>query len=802
MGALGQDVRHAFRIFRRAPLFYAGLLATLALGIGANGAVFGILQAVLLQPLPYDHPDEVVMVWRARADAPAGQRGLLTPEMARDWREQSKDVFTGVAAIRSWAGSADAQFDLVLGDRAERLRGALATPDFFDLLGVRAARGRLFGPGDEQSAERPVVLTDGLWRRAFGGDPAIVGRSITLVAGVRPRGPRGFTVIGILPPAFRFTYPQETEVWTLQSRAEPGGGICCHAVARLKPGVSFASASARMAAIRSHLDSARIERMHDWVVGETRPSLLLLAGVACLLLAMACATVANALLVRMAERRQELAVRGSLGADRARLVRQLLTEGVVLSTAGALAGTLAAAAIAPAVRRLVPAAVPRADEIAVNGSMLLFGIAAAGLTTILAALAPAWRGAGVDVAAALKAASGDRVTARWRQALVGVQVAVATVLLVAAALLITSFRRLGQVPLGFDGSQVLTVEMRMLDQRYQGTWLSDTAFVQSGALTAFRKDLVQRVAAVPGVLDAGLTSAVPFRGTDFRPVLHAVGQTRTVAGNGRFVDAGFFRVMRIPLLRGRLFSANDTAASPRVALVSESYAREMFGTEDAVGRQIDHDGPTGVVGVVGDVRYVALDRDPQPAVYFPAAQGPSLVVCLVARTAPDGGDVGSAIRRVVHDLDPALPAMQMTTIDRIVDDSIANRRFYTTATGAFAGLALALTIAGLVVIVARSVVERRRELAIRSALGATAARMVRLVMGRALLPVAAGAAAGLAGAYAGSSLLDRFLFEIGPREPAIYAAAASLIVFVAAMAALAPARRAAAIAPAQVLRGA
>lgn len=242
--------------------------------------------------------------------------------------------------------------------------------------------------------------------------------------------------------------------------------------------------------------------------------------------------------------------------------------------------------------------------------------------------------------------------------------------------------------------------MRPLDQRYQGKWLSNTVFVQSGALMAFRSDLVRRVKALPGVLDAGITSAVPFRGTDFTQVLRAVGQTRTVVGNGRFVDAGYFDVMRIPLVRGRLFSENDTATNAKVALVSESYAREMFGAEDPIGKKIDYDGPTEVVGVVRDVRYVALDKNPQPAVYFPATQGRSLIVCLVARLAPDAGDLGSAIRSVIHGLDPALPAMNMTTIDQIVDESIANRRFYTTATGAFASIALVLTIVGLVVIVA------------------------------------------------------------------------------------------------------
>jgi predicted permease len=826
MRSIVNDLRQSIRVFRGSPLFYAALVLTLGLGIGANTSVFSILHAVLLQPLPYSNPDRVVMVWRSRPTAPVDQRGRmlqgsqwrrgwLTAENVAEWRAEAKDVLTDVAAVKSWMGNSDAQFDLLLDDRAERLRGAFVTPNFFELLGVSAARGRLFGTIDERTPEPLAVLSDGLWRRAFGGNPAVVGGLVTFTTGIRPRLSHTFRVVGVLPPAFRFSYPEETEVWVARPwdgfAREPRGSICCMAIARIAPGVSFDAAAARAAALQTttrvppdRRDVVRLERVYDWVVGETQPSLLLLAGVAVLLLTITCATVANALLVRVSERRRELAVRASLGATRLRLLRQLLVEGAVLAAAGAAAGILASIAVAPVLRSLIPAVIPRADEIGVDPAMLLFATGAAAVTTIVAALIPAWRGARVELVSTLKssgtAASSDPGTGRWRHALVAMQVSVATILLISSALLLTSFWHLRRVPLGFDGQHVLTVQMTLLDQKYMGKRSPAGEPTPSPVLESFRQALVRRVEALPGVVDAGLTSAVPFRGTDFTMVLSAVGETKTVVGNGRFVDPGYFSVLRIPLLRGRLFSAHDTAASERVAILSESYARQMFGSDDPIGKRIDPDEPAEVVGVVGDVRYVARDSEPQPALYFPASQGTSLLICLVARTAPNAGDIGPAVRQIIHDLDPAQPAMKMTTIDQIVNESVANRRFYTTATGAFAALALALTIAGLAVIIARTVVERRRELAIRTALGATARRIVGLVLRQGLWPIGIGTALGIASAYVGALAIAPFLFEVGPRQPLVYAAAGTFIVLVAVSAAFVPARRAADIAPASVLK--
>jgi putative ABC transport system permease protein len=439
------------------------------------------------------------------------------------------------------------------------------------VLGVTAVEGRVFTAADASSNEPVVVLSYALWQHAFGGDRSIVGRPLTLVAGY-PRRPQVFSVLGVLPRTFRFTYPGETEAWVIAPWSEMTGPTAGFwTVARLAPGVTLAAAQTRVAAIPSWIDPRSntperrqiftLQPITEWVVGETRPSMLLLAGVAFLLLLITCATVASALFVCNTERQRELAVRASVGADRERLVRQLLTEGLLLSVAGSALGALVASLLAPALQTLVPATVPRADEIAVDLWIVAFFAAACGVTTVLATLAPAWRGARVDLVAALKAsssgASPDRSTARWRQTLVGIQAAIATALLLTALLLIVSLWRLSHMPLGFDGERVLTVEMRLIDPRYMAPRPApnappNAAPPRSPALMAFQDELLVGVRTLPGVLEAGLTSAVPFRGVDFVYALNRVGETKPVLGNARFVDAGYFSVLRVPLRRGLL----------------------------------------------------------------------------------------------------------------------------------------------------------------------------------------------------------------------------------------------------------
>jgi putative ABC transport system permease protein len=538
-----------------------------------------------------------------------------------------------------------------------------------------------------------------------------------------------------------------------------------------------------------------LEPVEAWVVGETRPSLLLLAAVAGLLLVITCATVASLLFVRVTERQRELAVRTALGADRSQIARLLLAEGAWLCFAGTASGVLLAVLIQPLLRAFVPPVVPRADQIGANVWTVVFAMGVALMTVLLVAVLPAWRSGRCDVVSALKRASNtvsaDASTTVWRRTLLAMQAAVATALLVAAVLLLVSFWRLNRTPLGFDGDRVLTVEMRLQDRR----------FFKPEAIAAFQEALTARVSAVPGILEVGLTSAVPFRGVDFTMAFDRPGVPNSrYNGNGRFVDATFFSVMRIPLLAGRLFNRTDTATSPKVMIASEAFARSAFGAENPIGREIDASDPTTIVGVVGDLRYVSRDQAATPAVYYPRIQRPSELICLVARTGPGAVDVGASIRRVIHEIDPGVPVMNLTTIDRIVSESVANPRFLTVTTVAFSALALVLTLIGLAVLVVRAVAERRREMAIRAALGAPAHTLVRLLLLQGLVPVTVGTVVGLVAAFLGASLLGQFLFDVAPHQPVIYAGVAVFVAAVAVPTCLVPARRVAAAAPAAVLR--
>jgi predicted permease len=478
------------------------------------------------------------------------------------------------------------------------------------------------------------------------------------------------------------------------------------------------------------------------------------------------------------------------------LLRQWLIEGAALAAGATAGGLLLAAGLMPAIRQLVPPSVPRADEIALDQALVWFAATVVAVVTALAALAPAWRASRVDVIAGLKrsatAVSADRSTTLWRRLLVGLQAGLAAALLAVAGLLLASFWRLTHVPLGFSADGVLAVELRVLDrQRYR----------HDDQLRRLQADLIDRVSAVPGVSAVAIASAVPFRGVDWTYNVDRLdGAGGSVSANARQVDAAYFAVMGISLRRGRLLQASDIAGAPSVAVVSEAFARDLFGDEDPIGREIGVIEPhrSRIVGVVGDVRYASLDSEPRRAVYLSRAQHPSELMCLLVRGF--GVVPVSAVRRAVQEADPALPAMHAATIDEIASRTLSSRRFYTMTTALFAGLAVVLTLGGLVVIVARAVVERRKELAICAALGATGRRLQGKVVRGASLPVAVGLAFGLAAAYVSAPVLGTLLFEIDPRSAAVFAITAASIAGASATAAWIASRRATATAPSILLR--
>ena len=805
------DLRHAIRVLRRRPGFTICTILLLALGIGANAAVFSVVHAVLLRPLPYAEPDRLVFVWGGLETRPGNFHTILTGNDAEAIKTKATTL-KSFALLRSWQNDLHTQVDLATSDGAERLRGVGVTPNFFEVLGARATRGRMFSSAD--TAEPVVVISDGLWRRRFGADPAIAGRTVMLTAGRAKRATSPYTIVGVVAPDFRFSYPRDTEIYLLMPWASirPIGAVEFQMVARLKPPVTVDQAQAELniiakdqvrasyrrnrAAPEAEVQKAGmlVEPVADHLQAEARSGVLLLAAVASLVLLIACVNLGMLLLSRAVDRRGELGLRAALGAGAGRIVGQLTMESAVLSLAGGVVGLATVAVAMPAIRALMPPIVPRVDQIGVDPMVLAFAGALMLITTAVCGVGPAWivlrRDLLDEVRRAPASSTGDRAILLSRRLIVSVQVAVVVVLLVGSSLLLRSFWRLQQIDLGYAAGDVVTMEMRLLGAKFR----------EPGRIASFQENLLARVRAVPGVARAGLTTAVPMRGVDFVWSAGPRGGPNH-AGNMRSVDPAYFHVMQLPLKAGRFLDSRDTATSEPVTVVSESYGRLHFGSASPLGRILSLDHDVRIVGVVGDVRYADVTRDPYPAFYLPNAQHPVELICLVVEPQPGArAAVVSGLRAAVQAADPDQPVEGLTTIRQLVSQSTADRRFYAVTTGAFASVALLLAIAGIFGVVSRTVSERRRELAIRIALGAEPRRLVRLVYGYGLLPAAAGTVAGLATAYAGSRFLQGFLFQIAPTDAATFAGAAATVLAVTALACYLPARRTLRVQPMAVLK--
>jgi putative ABC transport system permease protein len=805
------DVRHAVRVLRRRPAFAICTVLLLALGIGANTAVFSVVRAVLLRPLPYADVDRLAFIWSGSDTYPGNVHGILTGQNAIDIQRHATTL-QSVALVKGWQTGLDGQIDLALPGGAERLRGAQVTPNFFELLGARAAIGHAFGSSDDAPL---AVISDSLWRRGFNRDASVIGRDMAFAAGRSERHTTRYTIVGVLPPEFRYTYPRETEVYLLLPwrQINYDRGLEYQMIARLKPDVAVGRAQAELTAIAknvvrtyknprgSDLDdvlartSALVEPVTVHLQAEVRPGILLLAAVAALVLLIACVNLGLLVLARTVDRRGELGLRAALGASPFRIVSQLVAESAVLSVAGGAVGLGTAAMAEPLLRSLMPPVVPRADQIGIDPVVVSFSLGLMAMTAVICGIVPAMFVLRRDLLDSVRrvagSSTGDRAILAWRRTTVAVQVAFVVLLLVGSGLLLRSFWRLQQVDLGFDAPDVITMEIRLLNPAYR----------VPGRVAAFERDLLDRLREVPGVTRAGMTTAVPMRGVDFLYIVGPRGGPLK-PGNARTVDPAFFDIIHVRLRAGRFLTNADTASSPPVMVVSESYGRSQFGSQNPVGRTLDFGGhDVSIVGVVGDVRYVDTTRDAAPAFYLPQAQNPPELMCLIVE--PRSGMTASVIadiRRLVRSMDPDQPVQDVTTIGAIVNSSTADRRFYAVTTGAFASVALVLAIAGIFGAVLRTVTERTRELAIRVALGADPRRLVRLVYGYGLLPAAAGIIAGLSAAGASSRLLKSLLFQIAPTDVVTYAGAAALVIVVAALACYLPARRTLRVQPMAILK--
>jgi predicted permease len=791
---LGQDLRYGWRALRRTPAFTAVAVATLALAIGANSAVFTVVNSVLLQPLPFPEPGRLYAVSYLPTDLPFELPPGLDDRLYLEYRRH-------VARFDRITGYQRQELTLSGAGDATRLPGARASASFFEVLGVQPALGRTFrADEDEAGTDRVVILSDRLWRARFNGDPAILGKSITLDGISR-------TVIGVMPRGF--TFPAASQVWTpLALRLDPGNSFLFPVIGRLRADATPDQAKSELEAIARATPPdpraggikpvARIIPLKDTLIGKVRTSLLVLAGAVAFVLLIACANVANLLLIRAATRRHELAVRIALGASRGRIARQLLTESILIALIGATAGILVAFAGVRALLALAPAGrIPRIDEVHLNGWVLVFTLAVAVITGILFGVVPAQSGSRREPQEAL--GQGIRLVGGshhgLRSAFVTAEIALALMLLSGAGLMIKSFLMMRSLDTGYDASGVVTMSVS----------LPPIAYPNAARLQAFHTALLERLARIPG---ASAVGAVAFRPmSDVGIMGDFVVERPTPLPHGYSVDKptvspGYFAALGIRLLAGRDFTPADRAGAPGVVVVSQTVARRLWPNESAVGRRISMEEPPGpndwltVIGVVNDVVQDAQLRR-HSTIYLPYLQESSTgfinQMTFVVRPQPGAGNLAPAMRAALRDVDPAVPAQALQTMDRSLMDTIAEPVFQMRLLATFAGLALLLAALGTYGVLAYDVTERTREIGLRMALGATPGSVLRMVLGRTAALAFTGAALGVAGSLLLTRVLTRWLFEVKPTDPATLAAVTVVLLAAALLAGLLPAQRAAGV---------
>ena len=808
MRGLLQDIRYALRTLSRSPGFSLAAVATLAVGIGANAAIFSLVRGVLLRPLPFAQPERLVSLWEAN-DAKGWSRMVASPPNYLDWKAQSRS-YESMGAFSETTLVASGRGGVERGD-SERLDGAAVTAGFFETLGVRPLHGRVFRE-PETSPGHPavVVLGHGVWERRFGGDPGVVGRTIRLDG-------EPYEVVGVMPASFRF--PEEAPDFWIPLTFRPDvatqrGAHYLDVVARLKPGSTIESARAEIRAIADRLRrayprtnsgyTAGATSLDESLVGAVAPAMKMLLGAVALVTLVACANVANLLLVRGTRRRAEIAIRSALGAGSRRIARQLLTESAVLAAAGAAAGLALAAASLDGIVALAPASVPRLSEVRLDAGVLAFtavwtiaSVALFGLAPALAALRPgtisALRGFGADAGG-----SARRVSAR--QILVVGQVALALVLAAGAGLLLRSLARLSSVDPGFRTERAQSFSLTLPEARYP----------DEDARGAFLDRLLETMRAMPGVRSAGAVFGFPLTGMSFSSSFRASGAApddNEPSAQLRVASRGYFETMGIPVVAGRGFTGRDRRGAPIAILVSASAARKFFPAGDAIGRRLRF-GATmtqtriegEVVGVVGDVRDAELGAGPTPEFYGSLEQVPTDEFHVVVRGDVPPDRLAGSVRAAVAGLDPELAVTDFATLDEVVRRSVSRPRFMVQLLLVFATMALLLCAIGIYGVTAYAVTQRTREIGIRMALGADRAAVRALVLREGLRLAAAGVGLGLAGAFALTRLLRGFLFEIGPGDPVTHVAVALLLGGVALAACAVPARRAARLDPIAALR--
>jgi putative ABC transport system permease protein len=810
MSALTQDLRYALRTFFNNPGSTAVAIVVLSLGIGANAAIFSVTSAALIRSLPYRDADRVVFVWENQLSKGMRQQPV-SPADYQDFRAQVQ-ALDRMGAIYAQSSV------LIGGEMPERIETAAVSPSVFEILGMEPALGRSFGP-DEDGPDKNhvVILSSGLWQRRFGRDPNILGKKLSMDSG-------SYTIVGVAPA--QFSLPgSPSELWIPYTPApkdflpDNRGVRVLDVVAHLKPRISRERAQSEMGIIAERLAreypdhdagfSVELAPLREQLVGAVRPTLWMLTAAVVVVLLIACVNVAHLLLVRAGAREKEIAVRTALGANPARLVRQLLTESVLLAVISGLFGLLLAYWGAWILAKLSPVSLPQTGEATLDWRVLLFTLGVSIFTGLAFGLVPAWSSARSNLNLVLRSGgrggTGGRTRSRVRDVLLVCEVASSAALLIGAGLLIRSLVRLQEVNPGFRPDHVLTMQLSLPPARYPGLKVG-----------LFYDQLVNRVAALPGVESAGVCRFLPLSGNDASTNFLMEGQPRLSAADQprakfRAASGGYFRALGIPLIRGRLFDNRDNQHTPKVVIINETAARRYWPNQDPIGKRIlssfeDVEWST-IIGVVGDVKHTGLDAATNPENYYHYLQIPPEAMnfaessmALVIRTNADPAAMTSSVLRELRTLDPSQPVFNVHAMRDVVYGSLAQQRFRTVLIGTFAGLALVLAALGLYGVVAYSVSQRTTELGIRVALGAQPASILQLVVFRAAGLAAIGLGIGIAVSLAGSRIIQRFLFDISPADPVTLGTASLVILLAALMAGWIPALRAARVDAATALR--
>jgi predicted permease len=806
-----QDFFYALRMLRKNPGLTAVVVLSLAVGIGANSAIFSVVDALLLRPLPYSQPERLANVW-------LHSQGI---GIFRDWPSpgQFVDIQRENHSFDEMAIARLGPMTLTGLDKPERVDGMMTSSSLFYMLGAQPLLGRLLMAEEDKPGKAPVaILSYRLWRRLFSSDARIVGRSITLDG-------KQYTVAGVLRPEFKLSseaMPAEEPMdkadaflpLPLGADAEKRrGDENYNVMVRLKPGVSVEQAQADINAIagrirekdkRDRTFGMSVVGLQEQVVGDVRRALLVLLGSVALVLLIACANVANLLLTRAAGREKEIAIRTALGAGGVRIVRQLLTEGVLLAVIGGAAGLLIAQWTLYVVRTINPGNIPRLEDIEINGSVLAFTFGIAIVTGVLFSIAPAWRSMRLDVNTSIKAGGrsgqsggGLRLTRnRLRGLLVASELALSLMLLIGAGLLIRSFVRLQGVPPGFSTSNILSMRVAADDVRFR----------EEKARVQFYREIEDRITHLPGVTSAGLVSALPLTGSIGWGEINVEGFTpppgQELQVNIRVASTDYFRTLEIPLLKGRFFSAHDTSDAQRIAIIDETFARRFWPHDNPIGKHLwfDPKKPMTIAGVVGVVKQYGAERDSKIAVYFPHLQMAQGSMYLVARTSTEGAGLAGAIVREIQSVDSNVAVYDVRTMQDRLYDSLARERFSTTMLGAFAAFALLLAVVGVYGVMSYLVSQNTHDIGVRIALGAQRGNIVSLIVRQGMELAGIGIIVGLAGALALTRAMSGLLFGVAATDVATFSTAAVILGVVAFAATVIPARRATGVDPMVALR--